>query len=500
MHIINCYSSCKNLYNYSYFFLLLYSISAPAFSIDSKQLTDVIKSSGSGNINLLKDVLPNELETYRLGHDGNLVFAIDINEAASGTEKAETQAVSFKSIELVVMINGIETIFTNFSTETQAIVAEAPGTLRALHYTAIGNTGSNRITANNIIQEKFDSNITIPVNIDLSNVSSAMLYIVLLQTNVDLGDPEAFYDFSNGFEDLAIVNNDDKIYLNDTSPGRDSAPTVVLTNPPLAPDPQAIESQIYAPSSTSFYLVAYEDKFPVRGDYDFNDLTVAYQTTFNLNSNEEVVSISGVAYLVTRGAEYNHDWYLAVPIPQNATGTLQYVLTLPASSQLPSRTGSLPFAGELNIKVFSETKFIFYDPGYFMVNTLLEQALILGPKYEFTVHFDTPIPQNQIGSAPFDPYLYVYNTGYEIHLPEFSPREQSQNISDGLTSFKDSNGFPFAMLMPDSWEPPLEKTELLSAYPDFSTFITSSGNQKKNWYSNSVQNKVKKISGVNWRW
>ena len=39
-----------------------------------------------------------------------------------------------------------------------------------------------------------------------NNASSAKLQLVLLQTNEVLGDPEAFYDFSAGFEDLALVN------------------------------------------------------------------------------------------------------------------------------------------------------------------------------------------------------------------------------------------------------------------------------------------------------
>jgi len=490
----------SNRCNNCLLYLSLFVISPTVFSIESIQLTDVIKSNGFGEINLLKDVTPSDLETFRLDNGEKLIFAIDVNEASSGTEKASSQAVTIKSVEVIVMINGVESVFNNFTTETQALVAEAPETQRSLYYTAIGNTGSNRITANNIIQEKFDSNITIPVDIELSLVDSAILKVTLLETNSGLGDPEAFYDFSNGYEDLAIVNNTDKDYFDSESPGRDEAPTVVLTNTSSQPDPLAIVSQIYTPSSTSYYLVAYEDKFPMRGDYDFNDLTVAYQTTLNLNANNEIVSIAGVAYLVTRGAEYNHDWYLSIPIPQDSTGSLEYTLTPPANSNSLPKTGSSLFTGELNVKAFSETKFIFYDPGYFMVNTLLEQALVLGPKYDFIARFDKPIPQDQVGDAPFDPYLYVYNTGYEIHLPDFTPKEQSQNVIDGLHSFRDSNGFPFAMLIPDTWEPPLEQTELLTAYPDFGAFVTSSGNQKKNWYSNSVQGKVKKLSDINWRW
>ena len=70
--------------------------------------------------------------------------------------------------------------------------------------------------------------------------------------------------------------------------GREEAPAVVLTNPPEVIDTLAVASWNHFPSATTFFIVGYEDLYPFRGDYDFNDLTVAYQVRYGLNGDGAV--------------------------------------------------------------------------------------------------------------------------------------------------------------------------------------------------------------------
>ena len=46
---------------------------------------------------------------------------------------------------------------------------------------------------------------------------------------------------------------------------------VVLTNPPVKVDLMAVANWNYFPSADSYYVVGYEDLYPVKGDYDFNE-------------------------------------------------------------------------------------------------------------------------------------------------------------------------------------------------------------------------------------
>ena len=91
--------------------------------------------------------------------------------------------------------------------------------------------------------------------------------------DVSLGDPEAFYDFSNGYEDIAIVTAEDAGYLDELEPGIVGAPLVLPEDTVATQD----GGTAYYPSLTAYYIAAYEDMFPYRGDYDFNDLVVGYR-------------------------------------------------------------------------------------------------------------------------------------------------------------------------------------------------------------------------------
>jgi LruC domain-containing protein len=480
----------------------------PAFAqeLSSVRLTDVIKSQGTGNIDLFKDLTASQIEQLRIDNDGVLVFAVDINEAASGTEKASSQAVAIKSVRLTVgFADGSQLVYDSADdccfSETQALLAEAPDDTRNLYYTLLGESGSSRITSNNTVQDVFDSTLKIEVADALDAATSAKLYIVLLQTNDSLGDPEAFYDFSAGFEDLALLNATDTAFIDNYAAGREEAPTVILTNPPEIIDPLAVANWNYFPSASSFFVVGYEDLYPQKGDYDFNDLTVAYRVQYGMNADGDVVAIQGLAYLITRGSAYSHDWRLRIGLPADASGTLSCTTypnyrTDPTLGQPCSAADGSSIGAELDLTVFQNTRILFPDPaGSLFVNTQrLYSApwnlkFFNGPRSEFRLDLVSPVPISGILPAPFDPYLHVLDTDRIVRLMEVDP------------AYQDSNGFPFGMLLTDSWKPPLEFTDTAVAYPLFSDFVSSEGNSSSNWYESYLPDFIVDIpDSGQWAW
>lgn len=489
--------------------LAAYCQTATAQALTSVQLTDVIKSQGTGNIDLFKDVTTGQLEQLRIDNHGFLVIAVDINENASGTEKATSQGVAIKSVRLTIGFDdGEQRVYDSAGdccfSETQALLAEVPSSERRPYYTLLGESGSSRITANNTVQEAFDSTLKIEIPEPLDGggavATSALLQIVLLQTNDALGDPEAYYDFSAGFEDLALLTAVDTDFIDSYAAGREEAPTVILTNPPEVIDPMAITNWNYFPSATTFYVVGYEDLYPNKGDYDFNDLTVAYRVQYGLNADGEVVAIQGLAYLITRGSAYSHDWRLKILLPATAAGTLSCETypdhRSPATSQACSPQGANRLAGDLDITVFSDTRAVFPDPaGSLFVNTqLLYSApwylrFFNGPKSEFRLNLDAPVPLASIQPAPFDPYLYVRDTARLVRLMEVDP------------AYQDSNGYPFGMLLTSDWKPPLEFTDTGMAYPFFQDFVLSEGDSSPDWYTTFLDEFIVDIPGPDgWAW
>ena len=146
--------------------------------------------------------------------------------------------------------------------------------------------------------------------------------------------------------------------------------------------------------------------------------------------------------------------------------------------------------GDLDIQVFSATAEIFPDPqGAAFTNTLRDQPFSRGPKSIFRVDLDAPLPASSIGEAPFDPYLFVLNTGEEIQLLQVNPE------------FKDQDGFPFGMLMPIDWLPPMEFFSISTIYPLFDSFVESEATQYLDWYDTSLSNYVVPVPAVSvWGW
>jgi len=484
---------------------------ALAQDLVSVRLTDVIKSQGTGNIDLFKDVTASALEQFRADNDGFLVIAVDINEAASGTEKASSQGIAVKSLLLTIGFDDNSELVLDAAasgccfSETQALLAEAPGVSRQQYYTLLGESGSSRITSNNAVQDVFDSTLKfeIPDTLHSDNgpsAVSAQIQIVLLQTNEALGDPEAFYDFSAGFEDLALLNAQDTNFIDDLAAGREEAPTVILTNPPIEIDPMAVATWNYFPSSTSFYVVGYEDLYPIKGDYDFNDLTVAYRLQYGLNADGDVITLQGLAYLITRGSAYSHDWHLGIDIQGSTSGALSCTTypdyRNPTFSQPCNLAGNTSVNGNLDLVVFEDTRNLFPDPaGSVFVNSqkLYSDPWHLkffpGPRSEFRVDLSSPVSSTIIAAAPFDPYLHVLDTNRVVRLLEVD------------SSYQDSNGFPFGMLLTTTWKPPLEFTDTSVAYPNFNDFVSSEGSTSATWYETYLTDFIVDIpTSEQWAW
>lgn len=466
----------------------------------SVKLTDTI-SKGIGDINLLKNIDAAQLEAYRAtyGSRAGIAFGVDVNEAANGTEKASSQGVTVADAWLEVVIGGVTKTYGhsgNFYTETQALLAPAGATARSSYYTLLGETGSARITSNSSIQKTFDSTLKIVVPDSLAGASSAVLHVRLLNTNAKLGDPEAFYSFSAGFEDVAILVPADAKYLDEVAPTettfRSEAPAAELSPEGVAtqttllasstpPPPTSSLSWIQMPGASSYNIVAYEDFFPARGDYDFNDVVVAYRYQLGINSNGQVERIDGVAYLIARGSTYTHDWTLDIALPPAVSaGAINGCSTVNAGS-VPLPCSVAVGNGRLRWTAFSDTVAAFPGPGAIPVNTPAGSSPTLGPKATFSVSLATPVDLASVGID--DPWILVRNTAKEVHLSD-----------------RDSNAYPYAMLLPSAWKIPVEYTDMGLSYPGLSTFVGSAGRTATDWYLHPVNSLVKNWAVSNWAW
>lgn len=506
-----------------------------AASPASGRLEDTIKK-GKGDMDL-KDSQVSALASYVAEYNKPsasaagiraISFGVDINESANGTEKAASQAVTVEYAWLEVTTksgtkrygkapDGTRTeAGSRFYTETQALVANGEKQkVRQKMYTLLGRTGSAQITGGSDIQKAYDSTlkIVIPEGADLSGATKAELKVRLANLNVDLGDPESFYDYTAGFEDVALLNESDSNEVDQITSARDGAPSLTLSTEGLntqafnsAPKPVAL-SWIQKPSAGNYQIVAYEDLYPKQGDYDFNDLVVAYSYSLGVNGDGKVEKMTGQAYILARGSSYTHDWTLSINLPGavldspvcETWGYKSFAAGTTTSRAIEQDTNGCSVSvssGTLNWSAFKDSVKLFpaslaarraaaqpfFTDNYFVSE--IEPA-VQEPKATFSVTFKTPLALSAFNNE--NPWMKVTRT-------------------DGYTpppvtlTLRDSNNFPFAMKMPIDWQWPRERVPMNDAYPGFLNFVKSSGATNTEWHKTPNVEKINVRPQNTWAW
>lgn len=245
---------------------------------------------------------------------------------------------------------------------------------------------------------------------------------------------------------------DDAVARNAVLPDRDgdSVPDVYDAFPDDPESAFAIDVPFDGPLT-----IAFEDLFgrAQAGDADYNDFIANYRITEYANGKDNaIVRVEGTATSIAKIAGYNHDFCIAI---DSFTGGADLTIEYP-SGAVTSRV-SAPAV----IPVFVSTK-----------DTV-------GQTVSFSLHFDEAQPRATMDEPPYNPFLHVRNTGYDIHLigEEALPGSKSAGLS-----FQDAEGFPWALLVPAAWEHPLECQRIEVPYPRFTLWRESFGARHTDWY------------------
>lgn len=222
------------------------------------------------------------------------------------------------------------------------------------------------------------------------------------------------------------------------------------------------------------YTVAYEDLYPAPGDADFNDYAAQVRYEQDLNAKGELVRIRGYVRHVARGAGYRHTLHLNLPF-QNAQ--LIYKRFAADGTAEYERNETLPDFSGVEIMPHSGTTL----SGW---NSRSTDVFSAGKFAEFEVIPSAPVSVGALGKLPYDLYLHVLNTTQNIH---FAGRVQD---ASGQDRYLDPSGFPWAILVPGSFQWPYERVNMEDAYADFRTWYASGGAQAADWYARPTTGKV----------
>ncbi len=238
--------------------------------------------------------------------------------------------------------------------------------------------------------------------------------------------------------------------------------------------------------SSGYYTVSFEDLYPKAGDADLNDFTLYMVNEEDLNAKGEIVEIRSSFQHVAKGAGYNHELRLRLPsgVSVSSFETKIYdgigrITNLGTIIENPSST----VTNALSIYNKLKSNFTLYN------KQNVDTSIDFTPGYiaKTIIKFTKPVNRNVLGTAPYDLYAYVDNTKEELHFP-------GKHFVNNVDKYVDSNGFPWAIIVPGGFQWPLERQDINTGYPKFSNWSKSYGAYDSDWYKHFYKEKVYTIA------
>ena len=270
----------------------------------------------------------------------------------------------------------------------------------------------------------------------------------------------------------------------------------------------------YYPNASSYTAVAYEDLFPLEGDFDMNDVIMHLRFIHYVKSGM-IHSIRIKARLVAMGAGFHNGFAIQIPglLRSNIhEASISWTIDGVTQSTSPLETGQTNA-----VFIFADDLWHYAtaDEGegckYFRTQAGCGSSAVI--EWDLTGPFVNSVSASAMPGVPFDPFIFSApgyshgqivtdligsdpGRGLEIHLKNKAPTDKFDNrllgaghdISNPATGsyFQNADGQPWALEVPDTWSYPLERQSLNETYGEFMGFAGDiSGETNSTWYLNA---------------
>ncbi len=254
------------------------------------------------------------------------------------------------------------------------------------------------------------------------------------------------------------------------------------------------------PDASNYVTIAYEDQWPYTADYDMNDVVMRYRITEVLRDGEVIKStISG--YLAAVGADYHNGFAVRLQGLNrediDPTLTRQY-----HNSVLQAESGLEADSTEAIFIINSDLATYKGSCEFHRTRSNCQEDV----QFTFELHVSVKdgVSSSALIDMPYDPFIFatpdLYHgegyfhpgRGWELHLADMAPTEKfdtnmygmgadNSNSASGIY-YKTANNLPWALIINDEWLWPLEKVDLLEAYPKFEDWAINAGQQNADWF------------------
>ena len=250
--------------------------------------------------------------------------------------------------------------------------------------------------------------------------------------------------------------------------------------------------------ANGFGTLAFEDLWPGKGDYDFNDLVLDYQFQIVTNTNNKVDQVKGTFIIKAFGATLKNGFgfQLSDNIDASSLNVSGYSLT--ENFIRLSGNGTESRQTKPTIIVYDNAYNQMQHPGTGIgVNTDPTAPYITPDTLHITIIFPSNVYSfNDLDIANFNPFLIVnLERGVEVHLPDYPPTDladrshfktfaDNTNPSAGIY-YKTENNLPWAIHIIETFDYPKEKKDITWSHLKFAEWAISGGSSYPDWFKDN---------------
>lgn len=260
---------------------------------------------------------------------------------------------------------------------------------------------------------------------------------------------------------------------------------VMTANPITAlPDVPTVDDSVIPPHMTSYMdygILAFEDNWPYRGDYDLNDVVVKYDSKLNISYDFDYNAIEETYTFLNNGGQYRNGFGIEYGFDLSSLDLAKCSINTfdvdgnPVALEVPGFDQDLTKA----------TLMLFANAG----------DVPSGTQYVVTLVFNQPQSMMGFVLPPYNPFLTVNDSGElrkEVHLVDHTPTPKADpaffryghDLSGNGRYYVSASAYPFAIDLSRAGEYrfPREGGCIADKYPRFDSWAKSEGASDKDWY------------------
>lgn len=274
------------------------------------------------------------------------------------------------------------------------------------------------------------------------------------------------------------------------------------------PNDQYKAYKTFFPVPNHFSTLAFEDLWPAKGDFDFNDVVIDHYSEIVSNAQNQVVEVNYQFKVRAIGASFHNGFgFELININPNAIRSVSGTNIKPGSIYNIAANGTesgqtnatiiaigdvfsvLPYGGGNVTGVNTTPGAPYVTPQIVNVKLTFMENGVPGTSGAVSV--------SQLGSNIFNPFIVVNQIrGKEVHLADYKPTSLANPALFGTLDddsnpalnryYRTKTNLPWALSTYESFQYPIEKNEVTKAYLKLIDWVISNGSQFTDWDTNAA--------------